>query len=674
MGFVPISRLARGVRFRRAAAAGAILGGAILAVGPTPARATAKLSETTPFTEAGVAGRVLQSATPVVEARVFAYQLVERTMQRVLTDNAGRFLFEALPAGIYKIIAHKPGFEPAVLMLQRAASEEAQQVTLELEREAPAGATGSAGSDPANGGNSDFWSARSKIPGDVLRELDLPQLAWIDGPDGIETGAADPADLSGTNSKLRAEVSAVSGIEEITPQSDVRVSGGNVDVAGRLGAVKLFFEGDFQSFESAAASRSGDLAVDGSSRSVSLSLQTPHQGVFDLESSSNRLTTAEDGFALPVEASQYRFGWNREIGENGETSVRGFYLEESGLYNKGYVEPVELPFASRTLLIEGNYTHKLDSGQLNAGLRYRERSGSYSRRFTGVGDEAVSEYLDAFGGGDWRINDTVLLEYGLFTTLRDGSVSLTPRGGVVLQLGGNWQTAAAVAHRVEVDADPLSDDFLPVFVDGALDCSTSEIACYELSVQRGTGEGDQLEFGGSFRELDSTVRMFFSTNFFDHTEGLFLVPGDSLPELHASFRKRLSRSVVTRISASVSEGGGGVYRAVNNRFFENHVSLVSTQIDTQFEATATGVFVAFHDLEQELLPYRPVRRKAAPTTAGIERLEVVVNQNLSTLLDLSTDWAIRLGMELARGASFFHSDVDPEELRRQIMTGVAVRF
>jgi hypothetical protein len=549
-----------------------------------------------------------------------------------------------------------------VLLLQRAAADEAQQLTFELER----------ASDAAGGADADYWTVRSRIPGDVLRELDLPQLAAVDGPADISTAGA--SGLADGSPNLRAEVSAITGVEEIKPQSDVRVSGGNVDLVGRLGAVKLFFEGDFQSFESAAAARAGDIAVDGSSRSVSLSVQTPHQGVFDLESTSNRLVTAEHGEALPVEASQYRFGWNREIGEHGETSVRGFYLEENGLYNKGYVEPVELPFASRTLQLEGNYTHKLDGGKLHAGLRYRERSGSYSRRFTGTGDDSVSEYLDAFGGGDWQINDTVLLEYGLFTTMRDGSVSLTPRGGVVLQLGGDWLAAASIAQRVASDADPLADDFLPVFLEGTLDCNASEMACYELSVQRGSGEGDHFELGGSFRELDSTVRMFFSTNFFDHSEGLFLVPGDSVPEAHASFRKRLTPSVVTRVSASLAEGGGGIYRAVNSRYFENSVSLVSATVDTQFESSATGVFVAFHRLEQELVPYRPVRRSSESTIAGLERLEVVVNQNLSSLLDLSTDWAIRLGMELARGASFFHSDVDPEALRRQVMTGVAVRF
>ena len=42
---------------------------------------------------------------------------------------------------------------------------------------------------------------------------------------------------------------------------------------------------------------------------------------------------------------------------------------------------------------------------------------------------------DAFGAGGWQANEKVLVQYGLFTTMTDGSISITPRGGFVLQLG-----------------------------------------------------------------------------------------------------------------------------------------------------------------------------------------------------------------------------------------------
>ena len=51
-----------------------------------------------------------------------------------------------------------------------------------------------------------------------------------------------------------------------------------------------------------------------------------------------------------------------------------------------------------------------------------------------------------------------------------------------------------------------------------------------------------------------------------------------------------------------------------------------------------------------------------------------MSQDLSAIWDLSLNWAVQVGMGLARGASFFHSDVDPEAIQRRVTTAVAVRF
>src|SRR5262245_36081138 len=81
---------------------------------------------------AGVAGRVVGASAatgsskgrgaPLPAAVVYAYQLADLTLQKVTTDPQGRFLFADLPAGLYNIIVHKPGFVPAVLPLTRTAA------------------------------------------------------------------------------------------------------------------------------------------------------------------------------------------------------------------------------------------------------------------------------------------------------------------------------------------------------------------------------------------------------------------------------------------------------------------------------------------------------------------------------------------------------------------------
>ncbi len=602
----------------------------------------------------GVSGRVVLKTTPVAAAQVYAYQLVEKTLQKVSTDEAGKFLFAALPAGVYKLIAHKSGFAPAVTLLQRDAGDEAQFVELRMTRE--------------EGAAEDFWSVRSQIPSDVLRDMEQPeetqvvQLVPAEGHQGTE---------------MLAEVSASTGVADIKPESPARVSGGKVGVMGQFGKVKLFLRGDYQTLESEGdpATEFG-LDVAGRTRSVALNLQTPNQGVFDISSYDHRLLAVQGDWVTPVEASQYRLNWSREIGTAGLTTVRAYYFEQSGLFNKGWVDPMALPIASRTVHIEGDYSRPIsDRGSIRAGLRLRERTADFTPwRGTSPYDSAATRFLDAYGSGDWELQPRVVVQYGLFTTLRDGTVSLTPRGGFMFALPGEWRASIAAAERFELSDETLLPNYLSLYVDSSMTCVESDAACYELSLMHGSESGNQFAVGGSLREIDSTVRVFFSQNFFEHTEGLFLVPGDRLPELHASLRRRLSDGIVTKFTTSLAEGGGGEFLTVERQLYDNSVSYLATTLDTTFEASSTGVFLAFHRVEQTLDPVNVSWRAPKEVNAGLERLELVVSQNLSAIWDFSTDWAVRVGMEFARGASFFHSDVDPEALRRRIMTGVAVRF
>ncbi|HEX6202986.1 MAG TPA: carboxypeptidase-like regulatory domain-containing protein, partial [Thermoanaerobaculia bacterium] len=94
-------------------------------------------------------------------ARIYLYRLGDGGFDRAVTDEAGSFLFAALPAGLYKVIVHKAGFVPAVVRLTRASAEARQFLDLELVAEPEVESTS----------REDFWSVRSEIPPDVLRDI-----------------------------------------------------------------------------------------------------------------------------------------------------------------------------------------------------------------------------------------------------------------------------------------------------------------------------------------------------------------------------------------------------------------------------------------------------------------------------------------------------------------------
>jgi hypothetical protein len=320
---------------------------------------------------------------------------------------------------------------------------------------------------------------------------------------------------------------------------------------------------------------------------------------------------------------------------------------------------------------------------LQTGIRFRERqfdlgSPQEVRAYAGAGQSN----LDLFGRGGVRVQPSVLLEYGLYSTLSDGSLAMTPRGGVVLQLGERWQLAGSVARRVYEDRSRTEQDFLPTLYGEADLCEEGGESCYELRLTRSFGNGNEgnegddeeesgLTLSAVHRTVGKTLRLYFSDDFFNRLESLYLVPGDELPELRMSVNRRLSPNLLATFESRVASGGGGMFHTADGLSYENQVRYLVTSLDTRYQRTATGVFLAVHRLDQQLDPVGPQSR--APRSE-VERLQLLLTQDLNILFDLAAEWSVQLNMELSRGnASPVQTD-DDDELRRRILGGFAVRF
>jgi hypothetical protein len=101
------------------------------------------------------------------------------------------------------------------------------------------------------------------------------------------------------------------------------------------------------------------------------------------------------------------------------------------------------------------------------------------------------------------------------------------------------------------------------------------------------------------------------------------------------------------------------------------VQYLVTSIDTRFQATSTGVFLAFHHLSQELDPLSP--GAAAASQIDMERLQLMLSQDLNILMNLVGDWTVQLNMELSRGSSPLASSSN-DEVRKRFLGGIAVKF
>ncbi|MGB5999869.1 MAG: hypothetical protein WBI00_05250, partial [Thermoanaerobaculia bacterium] len=391
------------------------------------------------------------------------------------------------------------------------------------------------------------------------------------------------------------------------------------------------------------------------------------------------VTYPQQGNESVVDFQRHRVSWSQPLGEKGRSDFSAQYTDEHNFYSRGLLEPIGIPQSSRSLDLSGSYsTAPTASSTMRAGFRYRERAGKFDR--AAVLPEAMllpTERVDVFGSAGLQVKPKVLVEFGLFSTMRDGSLSLAPSGGVVLQLAPNWQafTSASVkAHEQEVSFQ--RQDFTPVFFGESNSCDQADEYCYQvLLAHSGDDEAETLSIGAIHRQFADTLRLYFSEDFFNHLESLYLVRGDSLPELQFAMTRRLGPAILTRISSNMASGGGGILRTVDKKSYENQVRFLVTSVDTQFQQTSTGVFIAFHHLAQELQPTGSSNVAGESTDQlEIDRLQLMLTQDLGILQRVATDLALLLNMEVSRGSTPNGSPYADEELRKRVMGGVAVKF
>jgi hypothetical protein len=636
---------------------------ALAAAAPLPPAAAALGRREGP----GVHGRVLGEVEPLSAARVYAYQLADFTLREVTTNAQGGFRFSELPAGLYKIIAHKAGFVPAVVMLTRARAETRQFLELQLAAEEPGAARE----------GEDFWAVRGRIPADVLREITRPET-----PGGLQLADSPFARKEGVSvARFATEMEAMTGVEQLPSMGDALVAGGQVGLEGQMGGVRLGLSGDYRRLGPTGAEL-GDAPDGAGGQTSQIALQVEGGGArVALSTLSQRLVGTDE---QPVDFEAHRLSWTQGIGEKGRAHLGGGYSSQRNFYSQSAVAPLEIPRASSTWEVEGSYTlEATERTSFQAGMRYRDREVAVATADGfGDGDPALhEERLDLFGRSGSRVRPAVLVEYGLYTTLRDGSLSFIPQGGLVLQLGDDWQASTLVSHKVSTDDAPGPRDFIPAFYHESSACTQGEESCYKVLLSR-EGEGVDVSLGAVHRRIGETLRLFFNEDFFNHLESLYLVRGDELPELQLGITRRVTPQLLARLESNVGSGGGGIFYATDRSRYENSVRYMVTSLDTHYQGTATGLFLAFHHLEQELEPLDGPGGRAVDLDPGaplprleLQRLQLMLTQDLNILLDLAADWAVKLNMEVSRGSTLYGADpARDDELRRRILGGFAVKF
>jgi carboxypeptidase family protein len=634
----------------------------------------ARAAEAPPQPEPGVRGHVsAESSSPLGRATVFAYELARSTVTKSITGTDGAFRFDSLPAGVYKLIAFKPGYQPGVVLLSRAAAEAFQQVELKLSAERQ---------DDAHQGD-DFWAVRDQIPPDVLRDLEGVQLAELALPGAAIPTVSDP-------SEFHTAFKAITGVESASVGGDAQVAGGGIDMKGRIGSMRLGVTGEF--WRLASNDDAPNAAPLGQAAALNVRMKGNGEGQIDVTTVSHR-TSAVEQLDDGADFERYRVSWSQPMGERSHSRFSAQYTSQNNFLRPAGVDTLAST-QSRALNVEGSYYVDItDRTSLETGLRYRERDGGFAATDRMLAQERA---LELFGKSGWRIEPSVLVEYGLYTQLRDGSMALAPQGGVVVQLGDRWQAVASASQRIEQGETTVPfDTFTPArFATVGQDpaghsCQDLEEHCYRLLLtHQGDTNGTTFAVGAVHRELAETVHLYFDDDFLDHLESLYLVKGDQLPEVQMVVERHIAPRVLARLESSYAKGGGGLIYAIDDRPHENQVSYLVTSLDTRFQRSSTGVFLAFHHLTQGVegataphssMPAAKRFDSAGLPTMELERLQLMLSQDLNVLMSLAASWAVHLNFEVSRGELPFALQTVAstrlnDEVRRRVTGGLSVKF
>lgn len=632
---------------------------AVGAAGLAPAQASTSDPSTPAIAlHSGLTGRVLGEIAPLAAVRVWAFQLRDSSLLRAVTDDGGLFRFDALPAGLYKIIAHKTGFAPAVVMLRRGRGDTPQFLELQLAQAATDTKTADEG----------FWAVREEIPADILREIEGP------GETLRVALAATPTVLE---RPFAAQMEAMTGFDQTTTTAGARVSGGQLGLAGKIGGVRLGVEGNYWQFAPAEAVNGSRRFVDGETRDLAVEVETADRARFGLRSSNRWLVAEGDS---PVGFDRYEASWTQPLGSGGEAQLTADFTSQENAYGRGVIGFAGAPVRSETWAVEGSYRHDFgERSSLETGFRYRDQIVGI-----GPGDlgarAADGDRLDVFARAGHRVQPRILVEYGFFSTLRDGSVSLSPQGGLVVQLNEAWQASTLFSHRLSPAEtnEAGGGDFVTALYGGTGTCNQGEHSCYSVLLTKNVDGHQAFSVGALQRTIGDTQQVFFDEqSHLGAPDSLYLVEGDRVPELQVAVQRQLAPQIVTKLEGNVGAGGGGILMGELNRPYENSVRYLVTSLDTRFEGSQTGVFLSFYRLEQELSPIGGVvlTRPGGAPRGELERLQMMLTQDLDSILNLASNWAIKLDMEVSRGSALASStDLPTDELRKKILGGLAIRF
>jgi hypothetical protein len=531
-----------------------------------------------------VLGTVTTAAKPVANALVIALNLQDFNAHQTYSTSDGTFTLPTLRAGIYKIIAVKQGFAPAITTI--VPTKPTHRVALKLDNEQRA---------KKNKANQEIWELRGSLPADVLRDLD----AVIQPQETI--AYAIP--------RFRGEMLSLTGVTNQAANPAYAQTA--LGVQGRIGETwQVGIRGNVQRFEDPTDSiRFGPPLAESSVMSMELrSGSTQAYRVASTKSSWIYADAADDDRQADVSA--HNFEW-----QHGEARVQVRYFEQENLFR-------DAPVASNLIEVAGDTTI-LQTRRSDLGVSIR------------VTQESVASATEAFrvadvtANGSLAVVPSLILHYGMSSRLGVDGQEWAPRTGAEWKITEHTSIVGSALYKV-VDRDQTSF-ILPSLVFWSEDARVLPRYSYTFGIVTGKDGKNRLSAIATVTEADSPLRVVFADGQEQFWDGLYIDTGDVRRDVRVAYRKEFGNLFAIDVATTA---GSATHRDPNLE--KRDKVYVTGDLQSTFNPTRTTLAVSYREIQQP--------RESGEDDYTTERIHVRMAQSLYLPVDIK----LLLGLELAR--------------------------
>jgi hypothetical protein len=574
-----------------------------------------------------VLGNVTSATRPVGNALVIALNLNNLDAIQTFSGSDGSFSLPQLPSGVYKIIAMKYGFAPAIETIVPTRKEHRVKLRLEAAKE-------------ARSSNQKMWEIRGSLPPDILREIDMVMMP---PPDPIGPAATAAYEMP----RFRGEMMSMTGMTASTGQtsnSGPAFAQTALGLQSRIGDNwQIGFRGNLHRIEDQNDNQSFGTPVAEAS-AAQIEVRSSPTDSYRLASTRSWWRYRDDAPAddsHQADIRSHNFEW-----EHGDSRVQVHYLAQQNLF-------VATPGSDLIEVVAGTTVFQTQRNDVGVSLRVTQES----LRNTAVTGPTLRT-ADLTTNAKFVLVPALTLDYGMSSRVGMYGTEWAPRSGAELKLGKDTTLIVSGMYKV---VDATQQNTLPSVIVWSDDSRLLPRYAYSAGIVSGDPSREHFSVIGTVSAADTPLRIVFTDGLEHFWDGLYIDAGDVRRDIRVAFRKELGSHLLVDISSMAGTATPGRPTVISHGTEKLYLA---GDVESTFSPTRTTLAVSYRQIQQPqpngLDPYRT------------QRVDLRVAQSLHLPLDLK----LLLGIELARSENsrILLDALDTDGNTRRYIGGLAVNF